>query len=83
VTGCYEHGNEPSDSIKCSEFVTEMNICRQCDAGCLWLSSEHSSLVQVVGRSVPRECERCRDGEVAAGVGGPGACQHHVHTGFP
>jgi hypothetical protein len=39
--------------------------------------------VQVVGRGVSRQCQWSRHSEVAASVGGPGPCQHHMHTGLP
>lgn len=35
-----------------------------------------------MGRGIPRVRQRRRHGEVAAGVGGPGASEHHLHPGL-
>lgn len=35
-----------------------------------------------MGRSVPCKLERRRDRQVAAGVGGFGPGEHHLHTGL-
>lgn len=35
-----------------------------------------------MGRGVSRVCEWSRHRQMAAGVGRPGACQHHLHPGL-